>query len=174
MTKGAKIAIGVITTVAIGGVAGYFIWKHFKDKKEEEEWEDTGSEEETGGNTSAADTQTLLQKNFNSVKNHFGSTAAIYGDRITVTKTAAQLAQTVGQPAEALGIGTNTSVSVVYWDTGVFTVRIGSTKAALKGKYYKGGTIIKVTEGKGKFASKVGLREEDSNRLRAISRAIFR
>ena len=174
MTKGAKIAIGVITTVAIGGVAGYFIWKHFKNKREEEGWEDTGSDEELGGDTATTDTETLLEKNFNSVKNHFGNSASVYGDRVVVTKTAAQLAQTIGQPAEALGIGTNTSVSVVYWKTGAFTVRIGNTIAALKGKYYKGGTIIKVTEGKGNFASKVGLREEDSNRLRAISRAIFR
>lgn len=65
-------------------------------------------------------------------------------------------------------------ISVVYWEDGHFTVKIGNTKAAIQGYYYKGGRIIRVTKGKGMFASKAGIREVDNDRLIAIGRVFAR
>lgn len=179
MTKQAKIAIGIISAIAVVGTAGYFIWKYFTKEEDENEWEDEMTKEYSSGGSSGGkpvvvDAETRRKNNFNSVKNYFGKSASVYLDRVVVRKTASELAQIVGQPAEALGLGTNTDISVVYWKSGAFTVKVGNTIAALKGLYFKGGTIVKVTQGKGKFAAKVGRREEDKNRLVAISRAIFR
>ena len=65
-------------------------------------------------------------------------------------------------------------ISLVYWDNGQFTVKVGSTKGFLKGHYYKEGTEIKVSGGVGKLALKKGLIEKDKNPLNAIAKAFLR
>lgn len=180
MTKEAKIAIGVISALAVAGVITYFVFTRKPKAGTDLDWEDTQDGKlPQSGNTNGTKPPVEISpeqrkiNNFNSVKNYFGNSAAVYNDKVVVKRSVKMLAQSVNQPATALGIS-NSDISVVYWKSGVFTVKIDGVKAAVKGYYYKGGTIIKVTSGKGKFSSKVGLREEDSNRLRALARAILR
>lgn len=171
MTKGTKITIGILATLAIGGLVTWLVVKNRKPKAEED-WDAS----EDGGNketTTPIDAETRQANNFAAVKKYFGSSASIYNNRVVVTKSTKFLAQTINQPASIFGL-TDSEITVVYWENGQFTVKINGVKAALKGYYYKGGTVIKVSGGQGKFASKAGLREEDSNILRAITRAILK
>ena len=178
MTKGAKITIGLITTLAIAGVITYIVITNKPKSDSDASWEESDEASKSSGSSTGTKPAEITPEqrkinNFNSVKSYFGSSAATYLDRVVVTKTTAQLAQTINQPASVFGIG-ESKVSIVYWKTGVFTVKIAGVKAAVKGYYHKGGTVIRITSGKGKFALKAGLREEDSNRIRAIARAILR
>lgn len=176
MTKGTKIAIGVLTTLAVGGLVTWLVLSNRKPQ-EDEEWEDSDLEggitkDGVGGTTKTPISKQQRQaNNFDSVKKYFGGTASDYQNRLVVTRNERDLAKSFNQQDFGLG---GVKIMVVYWKDGHFTVKIGDTKAAIQGYYYKGGTIIKVTKGKGNFASKAGLRVEDSNRLRAIGKALVR
>jgi hypothetical protein len=171
MTKGTKITIGIISGLAIAGLATYLVLK-FKKPKSDEEWD--ASEEGVKGEVSPIDADTRQKNNFAAVKKYFGAYASDYNTHVVVKKTLKELAQTIGKKASIFGLGDNGEVSVTYWEDGLFTVKIDGIKSAIKGNYYKGGTIIKITGGKGIFASKIGLREEGSSLIGIITRAITR
>jgi hypothetical protein len=188
MTKGTKIAIGVLATLAVGGLVTWLVLRNRKPK-EDEEWEEAdveGSKSQDGGTTTISPEQRKAN-NFASVKSYFGKNATDYGSRVVYKTDALSLEKKLGwvkmvkQPdgemkmtrTKTLGLG-DAEISVVYWEDGHFTVKIGATKAAIQGYYYNGGRIIKVTKGKGDFASKAGIRETSNERLVAIGRVFQR
>ena len=198
MTKGTKIAIGVLATLSVGGLVTWLVLRPHKPK-EDKKWEDSDLEggitkDGVGGTTKTPISKEQRQaNNFASVKKYFGKTATDYGSRVVIKTNEDKLAKIAGWTktvmqggsggygggtpittrTKTLGLG-DSEISVVYWEDGHFTVKIGSTKAAIQGYYYKGGRIIKVTKGKGMFADKAGIREVDDARLIAIARVFVR
>ena len=183
MNKGLKITIGILT-LGVTGFGIYMLYKKVKNKSKEGQWDDSienDTDDSQGTNSSSSNTpakspEQSKAENFNAVKKYFGSSGATYNNRLIVRKSASQIAQLTGKSVNSLGI-TSKGVAVIYWDDGQFTVRINDVLAALSGYYYKGGTVIKVSKGKGKFASKKGLVErvgKGYNPLIAIGKAIVR
>jgi hypothetical protein len=192
MTKGTKITIGILSTLAVGGFITWLVVKNRKPKEalkwEEADVEGGVNKDGAGGTTKTPISAEQRQdNNFKSVRDYFGQKATNYGDRIVIKTDGISLEKAAGwvknvrqdngtmkmTRTKPLGLD-NTDILLVYWEDGQFTVKIGNTKAVIQGYYYNGGTIIKVTKGKGQFASKAGIREMDNERLIAIARVFQR
>lgn len=180
MTKGTKIVIGISLFLALAGLTTYIIYKiKNKPPTDEEDWDidvDGGSKKtikNSNGTTvlvsDPVDEATRKMNNFEAVKKYFGNSATIYNDRVVLTKTASEIATSLNKTVNEIGL-TNEKVSAVFWDNGQFTVKIGDTQAVLSGYYYQGGTVIKISSGKGVFASKKGRIEEGVNVVNNIAR----
>ena len=176
MTKRTKIIIGVSLTLAVGGLITYLVSKNRKPKDDEgADWDiyQDGVSRNTDTTPSKEVIKTRKKNNFEAVKKYFGNSAAVYNNRIIIKRNTAELAKMINKNISDFGVG-NTNVSLVYWDNGQFTVKVGDVIAALKGHYYKGGTEIKVSGGVGALNAKKGLIEKDNNPLMAIARAFLR
>lgn len=180
MTKGTKTIIGVSVVLMLGAIATALILKSRNKGEDSKDWEEEFGDNTPSGNSGGGDSQTGIdnetkrKNNFEAVKRYFGSSAAVYGDRIVLKSNASALSRMVGKTPADFGATGNLQIAVVFWSSGAFTVKVGNTIAAIKGLYDNGGKTIVITKGKGRFANKVGLRETDTNPLRAIARGILR
>lgn len=154
------------SVLVVGGVAGYFGWKWWKDKKASETTDtETDTDYETGttsgdygkssGGSTSSDTSTQPVEepttelsSWDKVKNLMLSAGASeYADKVTKITDQSRVGLSLGAP--------NTKVRITAKPDGMFylSYKQPSDKDYIlvtKGRYYKGGTKLNVGYGKNK------------------------
>lgn len=157
-----------VSVLVIGGAIGGYLWWQNRPESNGEEDTDEGDDDEfktqdtntgggntgggytSGGSTGGGTTTTspiIPLTSFGSLKKYFGNSAKDYGTKIVITAR-----------GNNWGLNPyNNTAYVTFYKRGEFFVRLAEMESwVVKGKYYRGGNKLIVTDAKGNWVRNKG------------------